>query len=304
MQRDIARIEQNYQHDVVRDLVWAVASPPLILFEAADCMWFDHAWYEQRYRDSSDWLRALDHDPTALLEAVAAQKDRRLGNYFETLWAFWLVADARYDLVARNLPVRDGGDTLGELDFIVRDNQTGLHYHWEVAVKFYLGVADTRRLDNWHGPGKRDRLDIKLDHLRERQSLICRLPQTQALLQKMGIEIAGCGVILKGRLFYPQTLSEPQPPQGACRWHLRSYWFRLVELAASAKDDDSFRPLLRAGWMSEHGAEDAATVSYRWQELQSAIAQGEYRLPIYLLRSSAGQVTRLFVVPDDWDQVF
>ena len=114
----------------------------------------------------------------------------------------------------RNLPIREGGDTLGELDFIIRDNLSGLNYHWEVAVKFYLGVADTHQCDNWHGPGKRDRLDIKLAHLRDRQSPICQRVQTQAVLREMAIDIAGCAVILKGRLFYPQSQAEPVSARG------------------------------------------------------------------------------------------
>jgi hypothetical protein len=300
--QDVAEIDQDYQHDVVRDLAWAIASPPLMLSDNAVCEWFDYDWYQQRYRDSSAWLRSLDRDPAALQEAVAAQKDRRLGNYFETLWAFWLETDPRYDLIVRNLPVRDNGSTLGELDFIVQDNQSGLNYHWEVAVKFYLGVADTNRLENWHGPSKRDRLDLKLTHLRERQSQICRLPQTQTLLREKGIDIAGCAVILKGRLFYPHDQLKPRYPQGACDSHLRSHWFRLAEFRTLIHADDRFRPLLSSGWMSDHGAADDPTGSYRWQDMEIAIQQGEYRLPLYLVRICRDQYTRLFLVPDDWDQ--
>ncbi len=302
MPRDTIAIEQNYRHDVVRDLAWAIASPPLMLSDSPDCEWFDDTWYQHRYTDSAGWLQALDQDPAPLLRAVAAQKDRRLGNYFETLWAYWLEASQRYDLLARNLPIREGGATLGELDFIVRDNLDGLNYHWEVAVKFYLGVADTRQPGNWHGPGRRDRLDIKLKHLRERQSQLCRLPQTQALLHEQGIDIAGCAVILKGRLFYPHEQLLPLPPQGACASHLHSRWFRLADLRAQVNDDDWFHPLLRSGWMSEHSALDDSTGRYRWRELEAAIGQNEYRLPLCLARISGDRYSRLFLVPDDWDR--
>jgi hypothetical protein len=301
MRQDTIAIEQNYRHDVVRDLAWAIASPPLMLSDSPDCEWFDAAWYQHRYNDSAAWLQTLDQDPAPLHEAVAAQKDRRLGNYFETLWAYWLEANQRYDLLARNLPIREGGATLGELDFIVRDNLDGLNYHWEVAVKFYLGVGDTRQPANWHGPGRRDRLDIKLKHLRERQSQMCRMPQTQALLHEQGIDIAGCGVILKGRLFYPHEQSLPRPPQGACASHLHSRWFRLADLRAQVNDDDWFHPLLRSGWMSEHSALDDSTGRYRWRELEAAIEQKEYRLPLCLAQISGDRYTRLFLVPDDWD---
>ena len=302
MQRDTIVIEQKYRHDVVRDLAWAIASPPLMLSDRPGCEWFDDAWYQHRYNDSTDWLQALDQDPAPLLAVVAAQKDRRLGNYFETLWAYWLEANQRYDLLARNLPIREGGDTLGELDFIVRDNLSGLNYHWEVAVKFYLGVADTRQPDHWYGPGRRDRLDLKLKHLRERQSQICHLPQTQELLSEKGIDVAGCAVILKGRLFYPHGQSIQRPPQGACDSHLRSYWFRLAEFRLLTNDEDLFRPLLKSGWMSDHDVPEGAAGNYRWRELEAAIEQNEYRLPLCLARISGDRYSRLFLVPDDWGQ--
>ncbi|MFU1922732.1 DUF1853 family protein, partial [Klebsiella pneumoniae] len=40
-------------------------------------------------------------------------------------------------LIAANLPVRDGGHTLGELDLLLRDDD-GIH-HLELAIKLYLG---------------------------------------------------------------------------------------------------------------------------------------------------------------------
>lgn len=298
MPPDNSLIEQNYQHAVVRDLAWAVASPPLIITEQSSCRWFDADWYRQRYQHSLDWLHQLDQDPAALLAVVEAQKDRRLGNYFETLWAFWLEHDPRYELITRNLAIRDGGNTLGELDFLIHDRETGFNFHWEVAVKFYLGLGDTRETASWHGPGKRDRLDLKLVHLRDRQSQICQLPQTQAVLREIGVEVAGCAVLLKGRLFYPAAEALPDAPEGACPQHLRSHWYRQSDWFENCQAGDQFAPLLNSGWMSEHAQPDAKILSA--SQLQQALAQGVYRLPLYLLHYRQSGCERLFLVPDDW----
>ncbi len=299
MPPDITAIEQNYRHDVVRDLVWAVASPPLMILQQSSCRWFGSSWYHQRYQSSATWLRQLDQDPVPLLAAIDAQKDRRLGNYFETLWAFWLEHDPRYELIVRNLVIRDGGDTLGELDFLIHDRATGLNFHWEVAVKFYLGLGDTREPASWHGPGKRDRLDLKLVRLRDRQSQMCRLPQTQAVLSGLGIEIAGCAVILKGRLFYPDTPTPRPAPGDACRQHLRSRWYCQGEFFARVAAGDRFTPLLNSGWMSTRRR--VKTEIYSAEQLRRALAQGDYRLPLCLLWFRQGQSARLFLVPDDWE---
>jgi hypothetical protein len=298
MYREISTIERDYQHAVVRDLAWAIASPPLMQPAGGACHWFSDEWYLQRYSSAQEWLKKLDQDPTSLVEQLQAQKDRRLGNYFETLLAYWLSADPQYDLIERNLPIRDAGNTLGELDFIVRDKHSGQNYHWEVAVKFYLGVGDTRQRNNWHGPGKRDRLDIKLDHLQNRQSQICSLLQTQKVLQQRNIDIAGSAVILKGRLFYPYP-NDGVHPAGANRHHLRSHWYRLKDLVASAAQEDRFRPLLNSGWMADHGSVNAA--DYKMAELLSEIQQKKLRLPLYLISIRRHEIHRLFLVPDDWD---
>ena len=299
MYREISAIEQDYRHAEVRDLAWAIASPPLMQPAGSACHWFSPEWYMQRYSAAQEWLKKLDQDPTSLIEQLDAQRDRRLGNYFETLLAYWLGADSRFDLIERNLPIREAGNTLGELDFIVRDNHSGLNYHWEVAVKFYLGVGDTRQRNNWHGPGRRDRLDIKLDHLQHRQSLLCRLPQTREVLQQRAIEVAGCAVIMKGRLFYPYPHTGAYPA-GVSTGHLKSHWYRIGNLVATAEAKDRFRPLLRGGWMASHAPVDAQDLTMA--ELFSAIQQEKLRLPLYLVSNRQHGLQRLFVVPDDWDR--
>ncbi len=64
-------------------------------------------------------------------------------------------------LIAANLPVRDGGHTLGELDLLLRDDD-GIH-HLELAIKLYLGPSPAPATGS--GPAARDRLSRKLEHL-------------------------------------------------------------------------------------------------------------------------------------------
>ncbi|MGH8352425.1 MAG: DUF1853 family protein, partial [Pseudomonas sp.] len=150
----------------VRDLAWVLLSPPLL----------SAAPWPQRHPLSAsawartpgqlaDWLLGLERD-SAELEAWLAQNSvRRLGLYYERLWQFALRAAPGIELLAANLPIRQAGQTLGELDLLLRDRE-GVH-HLELAIKLYLGPpqADGRDPAHWLGPGSRDRLDLKLDHL-------------------------------------------------------------------------------------------------------------------------------------------
>jgi hypothetical protein len=291
----------NYHNHIVRDLAWAIASPPLLHPGQTACRWYSDDWYKDLYTTSESWLKQLDKSPDVLQERLDSQKDRRLGRYFETLWAFWLENNPRFDVIAHNLPLREAGRTLGELDFLVHDKSSGQNLHWEVAVKFYLGVGDTRLHCNWHGPGKKDRLDRKVEHLCNRQSVIYQRPEVQEMITAMGYRVDTCGVILKGRLFYPHAHDEEASvPVDANPCHLRSYWLTLSELCSQNIPVNSYSPLVGYGWMASAGEDDKIP----WMsldELITAIKLGDLRLPLYVSsRQPERGSKRFFVVPDDW----
>lgn len=296
-------LDNRYQHRCVADLSWAVSSPPLLLVDGNDCTWFSERWYQDQYNEIEQQLRALDRDPAKLESLLAAQKDRRLGNYFETLWSFALQLHSRYQLIERNLQIHDGENTLGEMDFIVLDNETGRYAHWELAIKFYLGIGDTVNHNAWHGPGRQDRLDLKLDHLLSWQTRLSRHPVAKAQLEERGIVIDDCAVILKGRLFYPWQLGGPEYfPQYANPSHLRGQWLTRQQLIQSCGADMRFVPLIRSGWMAEI-SRDHAPDGYSTGALMRLVDSGLYRLPMQVIRlEAASGVERLFIVNDDWPQ--
>jgi len=303
-------MEYKYQHHIVRDLAWAIASPPLLVPQGLDCVWYDDVWYQNLYKTSQLWFDEQDIAPEELQEKLDSQKDRRLGRYFETLWSFWLEKSARYEVLEQNLALRDGGKTLGELDFLVLDKDSGKCLHWEVAVKFYLGMGEIQQQHCWHGPGRKDRLDLKVEHLRNHQSVISRRPQTQQLLKQRGYEVDACGVILKGRLFYPlQNFPGKVSPEDANPTHLRSYWITMSDLIERCRAADEgevrFSALLGYGWMANvESRQIEVKQGAPWldlNELQKMLESGEYRLPMHLLQSGgkAHQV-RFFLVSDEW----
>ena len=286
------------QHPQVRDLVWAVASPPLVVADQATCQWYTADWYRQQALASSGLFADAEQYPDALESAVAADKDRRLGKYFETLWAYWLQHSAHYDIVARNLAIRDGSDTLGELDLVVFDKIQRRTWHWELAVKFYLGTGSGRQQAQWLGPNQRDRLDRKLAHLRQRQSQLSQQPRAREVLADQGIAIDACGVILKGRLYYPLFAAGARPPAGASAEHIRAHWCRFSDLAHT-EPQLQWLPLPGSGWLADIVNPQAQC--YQTRAILNAIAEGEYQLPLQLAQIQKNtQIKRLFIVPDHW----
>jgi hypothetical protein len=133
----------SFKNQHVRDLAWALSSPALMHASGTPCKWYDDGWYRQVYRESADWLCGLEQSPAALADIIRQDKDRRLGRYFELLWAFWFEHSDRFDIIGQNIQIEHEGRTAGELDLVVHEHATGKNIHIELAVKFYLGLGDT-----------------------------------------------------------------------------------------------------------------------------------------------------------------
>jgi len=95
--------------------------------------------------------------------------DQKLGHLYEDVLAELVEATARYDLIGRNIQIQASRhETLGELDFLIRDHDRSELIHLELATKFYLGVNTSEGLQ-LPGPDTRDNYFRKLRHLRENQ---------------------------------------------------------------------------------------------------------------------------------------
>ncbi len=293
-------MENPYRHQCVRDLAWALGSPPLMVCRSADAVWPDADHYERIGRRAGDWLSALDDDPARLQQYLAAQKDRRLGHYFESLWAYWLKHGSGYEIVGQNVQIVIDGRTLGEMDFILFDPHRRCFMHWELAIKFFLGVGDTRHAGNWHGPGQRDRLDRKLGHLRHTQSVISRRPPVADWLRQQGIDIATARVILKGRLYYPPEVAGQRGPAGCAVRHERGHWLEYRSWREVDDGQTGYEVLRGRGWLASVSTRAECKKMYKPQLIER-IESGEYRLPLHV--SACNKLfgkEYLFIVADDW----
>ncbi|WP_237062621.1 DUF1853 family protein [Microbulbifer zhoushanensis] len=223
----------------------------------------------------------------------------RLGVYFENLWAFAFQQHPDYRLLHRNLPLRAGGRTLGELDFVVHHLPSGLTEHWEIAVKFYLQVQG----EFWVGPGLRDRLDIKLARMREHQLPLIRQPAARTLLADLGIQIDRQWALMPGRLFRrlgdSGTILHRAINPAACR-----YWWARVDEFQFHFANLPFRWALlpKRAWLADR--------AYRVDRAGSCAAiaagflQNESRGPVCVAAlDHTGEASRGFIVPDNWPEL-
>jgi hypothetical protein len=258
--------------------------------------------------DRLTWLRQLDAQPQPLQAWLERSPTRRLGLYFESLWQFFLETDPLVELVAHNLPVRTNGRTLGEFDCLYYCYERGRHVHLELAVKYFLGIDESSHTDSsywqlWWGPNTADRLDLKVNHLMERQIQLGQGEEAKAILCDMGIENPLLEVEIKGYLFRKAGSLLPAP-RGHNPQQPIAHWLFQSEAAGFLANLHStrFAILTRLHWLSRAQAQDNHCLSEA--DMLAALSDhfAAHTRPLLLAAfdSRGTESERFFVVPDGW----
>lgn len=300
---------QNLCTPAVRDLAWTLLSPPLLGQSARPQR---HPLQASIWRHEPDrlldWLHEQERAPGELLAWVTHKPIRRLGLYYERLWQFALHATPDVELVAANLPIRQNGQTLGELDLLLRDDE-GEH-HLELAVKFYLGPNDGDGFDaaRWIGPGSHDRLDLKLAHLAQHQLPLSSRREARSALHDLQMGETAAAFWLGGYLFQPWPHG-CKPPNGAYPEHLRGQWLHRRDWAAFAVHHPGacWQPLPRLAWLAParmNASERWSGESFlHWLDALPALAGAQLLVRLEEDQTGAWQeVERVFLLSDQWPE--
>lgn len=289
---------RSYQHPAVRDLVWLIASPPLITAEQANdaaSYWPCADDYLALYTRHESWLRRLDAAPQPLDMALSQARDLRLGRYAEDLLHFWLSApdNEEFEVVAEHVALRNNGITLGELDFLVRERATGQLWHIELALKFYLGTFINSAELAWFGPNRNDSLARKIAHLRDKQLPLLNSPAGLAWLAAQGWareDQPRPWAWLKGRLFQPQTLVTDRH---------QAQWFTVPEFQRYAENHPYHWYLLeKKHWLAPH-----LSTPEQHQALKPEILIANFlgdEVQALIGYHDGNEVVRCFVVGANW----
>lgn len=289
----------------VRDLAWTLLSPPLLQPGSPALR---HPLAASRWllepATLGAWLRRQEHAPATLLEALAATPHQRLGRYYERLWQFALAQAPDLHLLAANLPVRDNGHTLGELDLLLEDD-AGLH-HVELAIKLYLGPSESGP-NAWLGPGAEDHLLRKIEHFYQHQLPLSATPEGLSVVRPFSDTQPAAELWLGGYLFYPWPEHCP-PPAGANAAHLRGRWLHR-------RDWPDYQRLAPHGWQmlprTRWLAPAACDEDEHWNDAQFAAWLAELPedgFPQLLVRLAPQdgrrrEQERVFLVGDRWPRV-
>ena len=185
----------------VRHLFWCIQSPSLARLNNIP------SWEIDLNEQLKTWFTQLDQNPDQLQNYLNHHEHKLLGTYFECLFQFFFKHAPNWQLVAHNIQIIEDKQTLGELDIIAHhqaNNRAKEEYHLELAVKFYLQHPDHTGLEanHWLGPQSRDRLDLKLNKLSQKQFPFLAHQSVKDALEKKGLPLPSQQrLILKGYLF-------------------------------------------------------------------------------------------------------
>lgn len=194
---------KQFQHPIVRQLAFCIASPnilssiPSALSITHHFEFHTNIFWQTQFENYFPRLQQLDKNPQPLLDFIAQLKSTRLGLRFEYLLWFWL-KDSTYHpfrLLGHSIQIIHAKQTLGELDFLLFNEESQQIEHWEVALKFYL-AENNFNLNHWYGLNRTDTLHRKLTHFTQKQF------QFDAVHQH---DIQKRFAILKGQLYLPQS---------------------------------------------------------------------------------------------------
>lgn len=193
--------------------------------------------------------------------------------------------------LASGLAVRDGGQTLGELDLYFESAKFAQPQHWELAFKLYLRVPGT---SHYVGPSLRDRLSLKQAHL---------VNQQLTMRERLGLP-GESRTFVKGWLFDPwsPSLGFVVPEKGHGFWVTESIWAEFCD--AYAADSSAAWSLIfePAQWLrkppeSVDGSE--ALLRDLTKNPRGLSAPQAY---VQCVTAESTQPLYVFCVPNDWPE--
>ncbi|MCK5814130.1 MAG: DUF1853 family protein [Cocleimonas sp.] len=267
----------NFNHRCLQDLAWVIQSPPIISGHISGSYWLSKADCQAEYDACLGALLQLDQHPEPLLNALSHFKPYVIGKRFECFVRFWLEISPTFELLDCNVVLQGKKQTLGEVDFFIREIASNKIIHLEVSVKFYLGIDDLSQMHHWHGTNLQDRLDIKFNRLVNHQT---QLAKKYPELMPYPVDESWC--LFKGRMFYPQ--SQPQAPTFFADDCLQGEWL----IAEDKSDQKHLLALDKQQWLSK--------ISQYQGALQSAPTEIEHSCCMAEIEG-AEEVGRYFFLP-------
>lgn len=149
------------------------------------------------------------------LPEIEIKENLRLGHSVEKIVSDLIKASTNYKILYENIQIKEGNQTIGEIDFIIEEIKTKQLIHLELAYKFYLfdPSLSSRPFNNWIGPNRNDSLKDKVAKLKNKQFPLLYKPQTKAILTAIATVVIKQKLCLLTSLYVPYQTEVPLAPE-------------------------------------------------------------------------------------------
>jgi hypothetical protein len=196
--------------------------------------------------------------------------NRRFGHQMEMLFHELLMQSNQYQIILENFQIFDGKQTLGEIDFLVRDHFNEKDLHIELCVKFYIYEPSENELEGFVGPNHHDSLLDKVAKLKKHQFPLLLHDKVGEFLLPLGINPNNVQQLscFKALVFVPKAHSDLQFTQINNECVAGTYIkneaftadvFANCQFFFPAKIDWILDPNLNSNWMSFNDAKTAVS---------------------------------------------
>lgn len=186
-------------------------------------------------------------------------KKLRLGHQVEYIFHQLLSHLDGYEVVAHNIQIKKGNNTMGELDFMIRCRETSAEtsrsnkklFHVELTYKFY--ILDPTVVDPIHqlvGPNRKDAFFAKLEKTKQKQLPLVYTEEGTQTLTTLGIDSTEITqkVLFMGQVFTPYHTSVPSiaPLETAC---IVGYWVHMHDFKLDAFKENDYYITYKSEWI-------------------------------------------------------
>jgi len=225
-------------------------------------------------------------------------KKIRLGHQMEHVFKQLITHSNKYQVILHNLPVRQGKQTIGEIDFILRDKKTSELTHVELTYKFYIINPEiSEPIHRLMGPNKRDMFFTKMEKIKNEQFqlLHCKEGLKELYNNEIDHSIVTHQTCYKAQLFIPfggNINANIRPLNQNC---ICGYWLRFDDFNTTEFKTRQFYIPFKSEWVIAHHTE------VQWRTHFETLMEINLRMlkenaPMVWMKKSETEFEKFFVV--------
>ena len=218
----------------------------------------------------------------------------RLGHLAERVVSACIQASTNYTLLYENIQLLEDKKTIGEIDFILQEEETQQVMHVELAYKFYLydPSRSSEVKNNWIGPNRNDSLPEKLEKLKTKQFPLLYHACAKPALDKIDVHNVTQALCLLVSLYIPYTFKGSFSPSYSAA--IKGYYLDLKTFIHLDNVTKTYRMPPKKEW-GMAPSENETWVDYTRLSDQLTTCIAERQAPL-IWQKDGDSFTQFFVV--------